>query len=106
MPGWHREPEHIGEIARITIGDRTGQPQDLGIEDPLGRDHLLQVGQLACVVGRLGTGQHEPADLLPGEPHLDPDARLRRLVVSRGDQIVEGPVEMRERHVDTHPRDG
>ena len=44
-----------------------------------------------------------PAHLLAREPHLDP--RPGHGLVGHGDghQVVEGPVEVRQRHVHEHP---
>ena len=48
---------------------------------------------------------HEPVDVLAGEAHLDPHPGLGVLGHRRRDGVVEGPVEVGERHVDQHPRD-
>ena len=42
---------------------------------------------------------------LPREPHPDPAAGHRRLRHPFRHEVVEGPVEMRQGHVDEHPGD-
>ncbi|RAO03143.1 hypothetical protein GUI43_05352 [Micromonospora noduli] len=54
VPGWHGEPEHVGEAARVPVGDRSGQPGDLGGKHRLRGDHLLQVREAAGVPGVVG----------------------------------------------------
>jgi hypothetical protein len=44
--------------------------------------------------------------LLAGYAHADPNTRLGRLGERLGHQIVEEPVELRERRLDAHARDG
>ena len=48
--------------------------------------------------------EHEPVDVLAREPHLDPHPGLGVLRHRRGHAVVEGPVEVRQRYVDEHPR--
>jgi hypothetical protein len=57
------------------------------------------------VVGGLGALQQPAVDELPGEAHLHPNAGLGGLTCRRVDEIVERPVEVRERHVDAYARD-
>ncbi len=56
----------------------------------------------------LGGGDplEEPAvDELAAEADLDPHARLGRRVEVGGDEVVEGPVEVWQRHVGANARD-
>lgn len=111
--------QHIGETARIPIGDGSCEPQQLGPEHGLGRHHLSQRGERPGVVG-LGEPLNEkpvdqPTALTPPAPHIaspgaeahpDPHPRLSGLVQLLGHRVVEVPVEMQHTLVDEHAPDG
>ena len=50
--------------------------------------------------------QHDGVYQLTGEPHPDPDPRLRSGRLLLGHQIVERPIQMRQRHINNKPRNG
>ncbi|CAM5483327.1 hypothetical protein SFUMM280S_05026 [Streptomyces fumanus] len=114
----HRQLQHIGEAARVAVGDGPGQPEQFRVQHRLGRDDLGQRGQRPGVV-RLGEPLDEepvdqPAALAPPlpdpvppspEPHPHPHPGLRVGVQLRGHGVVEVPVEMQHALVDQHPRD-
>ncbi len=96
----HRQPEHVGAGAGVASGDGGGQRRDPGGEHRLGAHHPTQRHQPARVGALRHARQHEPVDVLPGEAHLDPrprDGGGRHLLRH---QVVEGPVQVREGHVD------
>ena len=98
--GRHGEAEHVGEGAGVPVGDRPGQLGDLRLQHRLGRDHPLQEGQPALVLGVGPPVQHEAVDQLPGEADPHPAAGHRRVGQLRRHQVVERPVQVRQRHVD------
>ena len=105
VPGRDGQPEHVGQRARVPVGHRAGQVEDLGREHRLRRDHPLQPGQPTLVLAGLDPVQQVAVNQLPGEPDPDPAAGHGRLVHAGRDQVVEGPVEVSERDVDRHPGD-
>ena len=104
VAGGDGEPEHVGAGAGVAGGHVTGQRRDAGQQHRLGADHAAQRLQPAGVGGGGGPLEHEAVDVLPGEADLDPHPRLRGLGQRRGDGVVEGAVEVGERHVDEHAR--
>ena len=100
MSRWHRESYDIGERARVTVGDGAHQPRDVGPQDHLGRDRTGETTELAGMLGLGQSFQHVTADLLAGEAYDHPGTRHGGLVHPLGYEVVEGPVEVRERYVD------
>ena len=105
VAGRDREPEHVGPGAGPAGGDLAGERGDLGRQHRLGAHHAAQRHQPARMGGLGGAGEHEPVDVLPGEPHLHPDARHRVVGHRVGHQVVERAVEVGQRYVDQHLRD-
>jgi hypothetical protein len=56
------------------------------------------------VLTRLDALEDEPVDVLPGEPDLHPRPGVNGVVHGGRDEVVERPVEVRERHVDQDTR--
>ena len=106
VPRRDGQPEHVGERARVPVGHRPGQVEDLRGEHGLGRGHPLQPGQLALVLARLGAFQQVTVDQLAGEPDPDPAAGHGLGVQAGRDEVVEGTVEVGQRDVHGHPGDG
>ena len=99
------QPKDVGAGAGVPLRDGGGELGDLGTEHRLGADDPPHRCESAGVVRR-GRPRHDVAvDVLAGEPHLDPDSRCDALGHRGGDGVVEGPVEVRQRYVDEHPRD-
>ena len=105
VPWRDGQAEHVGTDAGVPRGHGAGQRRNVRGEHPLGADHPAQRLEAAGVLGGRGPFDHEAVDVLPGEPHLDPYAGLRVSAHRLGDGVVEGPVEMGQRHVHEHPRD-
>ncbi len=105
MAGRDRQPQHVGQRAPVAVRDRPGKARDLGGEHGLGRHHPLQEGKAALMIAGICPPQQITADQPPGEPHPDPAARYGVQRQPLRNQVVEGPVEMRQRNVDGHPRD-
>jgi hypothetical protein len=99
------EPQNVDHVAGVAVGHRAGQHRDLGAEHGFRGDHFREEGELLPVVALGHPLGQEPVDLLTGEPHPHPRARHGDVVELLGHQIVEGPVEVRERHVDVHAGD-
>ena len=104
VAGRHCQPQHVGAHAgvplrkgRCQIGDRRRQHRLLADDSPQGRER-------AGVVARVGAGDHETVDVLAREPDLHPRPRPRRVGHRLGHGVVEGAVEVGQRHVDQHPR--
>ncbi len=105
VAGRHGQPEHVGPAAGVPLGDGGGERHDLGREDRLGAHDPPQRRQPAGVLG-LGDPLDDVAvDVLAREPHLHPRPRHRGVGVLGRDEVVEGAVEVGQRHVDQHPRD-
>ncbi len=101
-----RQPQHVGQRAAVPVGHRAGQPGDLGRQHRLRRHDPLQEGQRALMLARLGPPQQVAAGQPAGEPDPDPAAGYRVRREPLGHQVVEGPVQVRQRHVDGHLRHG
>ncbi len=106
VPGRNGQPQHVGHRPGVAIGDRPRQHRDLRGENRLGRDHPLQKAQPALVLRDRCPLQHIAIEQPPGEPHPDPATRLSGHRVRLADLVVEGPIQMGQRHVDRDPGDG
>ncbi len=106
VPGWDGQAEDVGEGARVAVGDLACQGGDLRGEDRLRRGHPLQEGEAAFVVALVDAFEQEAVHELSGEPNptRQPGTALR--VQRRRDEVVERAVQVRQRHVDGHPRHG
>ncbi|CAM5230122.1 hypothetical protein SALBM217S_00002 [Streptomyces griseoloalbus] len=119
VAGRDGELEDVGEAARVPVGHRAGEGEQLGPEDRLRGDHIGEGGQRALVVGLGAALDDEPVDqatplappaldvVAPGaEPHPHPHARLGVGVQLLGDRVVEVLVEVEDPLVDQHPGHG
>ncbi|PWE11567.1 hypothetical protein DD630_04640, partial [Streptomyces sp. BSE7F] len=108
-----------GEAARVPVGDRAGEAEQLLVQDPLGRDDLGQCRQRSGVVGLGAALDQEPVDqaaaLAPSVPHAvpagaeahpHPHSRLGVGVQLLGDGVVEVAVEVEDALVDEDAGDG
>ena len=106
VPGRHGQPQHVGEGARVPVGDRPGQPGDLRGQHRLRRDHLLQVRQAAGVRRTSSTrSSSQPSTSCPANRTRTRMPGTRRLGQLGRHQVVERPVEVRQRHVHADARD-
>ena len=105
MPRRDGQPQHVGQRAAVPVGHRPGQLENAGGQHRLGRHHPLQERELALVLAGLGPLQQVTAGQPAREPHPDPAAWHRVLGERLRHQVVEGPVQVRQRHVHGHPRD-
>ena len=106
VAGRHGEAEHVGPRAGVPPGQGLAQLDDLRRQHRLGAHHAPQRLEGAGVVGVARALDDVAVDVLAGEAHLDPRARDRGLRHRRRDGVVERPVEVGQRDVDEHPRDG
>ena len=106
MAGWDGEPQDVGAAAGVPLGDAAGEVGDGGAEHRLGADHAPQGCQPAGVVGLGRAGDDEAVDVLAGEADLDPGPGHGGLGHGGGHEVVEGPVEVGQGHVDQHPGHG
>jgi hypothetical protein len=106
VAGRYGQPQDIGERARVPVGHRAGQARDLRRQNGLGRDHPLQERQPARVLAGGLPAEQVPTGELAGEAHPHPAARAGGVSYPLGYQVVEGPVQVRERDVDRDPGDG
>ncbi len=104
VPRWDSQPEHIGEGARVPVGDLAGERRDFLGEHGLRRDDPLQGGQAARVVAGAHPFQQVAAGELAREPDPDPAAGNRRLGQPFRHEVVKRPVQVSERHIDGDPR--
>jgi hypothetical protein len=106
VPPRDREAQDVGHHAGVAVGHRTRERREVLGEHGFGRDHLADEPEPPVELGLLDPFEQEPVDLLAGEPQPQPAAGHGLLVERVGDEVVEGPVEVGERHVDVHPGDG
>jgi len=100
------EAEHVGQRARVSVGDGARQPGDLWRQHRLGRDDPFQVAEPALMLAALDPVEDEAVGELAREPDPHPDAGLGLCFEPFRYEVVEGPVQVRERHVDGDPGDG
>src|SRR5690606_25083009 len=81
------------------------QSSDLGREDLFGGDDPIEPAELAGVIARRGAREQETVDETSGEADADADARAGVRVQVARDQVVELPVEVRNRQQRENPRD-
>ena len=105
VPRRHRGAQDVDESAGPPVGDRAGQRGDLGGEHRVGAHDLREALHPAGVVRARDALQHPAVDERARE--ADPHARTgdRRVRERRGDDVVEGAVEVRQGDVDRDPRD-
>ena len=101
----HRQPQHVGAHPGVALGEGGRQLGDGRGQHGLVAHHPPQRRERAGVVAGIRTLDHEAVDVLPREPHLHPRPGPRRLRHRLGDGVVEGAVQVGQRHVDQHPRD-
>ena len=106
VPRRDGQPQHVVAGAGVPRGDLAHQPENLGGEHLLGADDAAQRLERTGVVALRQPLEDEPVGLLPGEPDLDPHARLGGLRHRLRDREVERPVEVGQRQVEQHPGDG
>ena len=105
VPGRDGQPQHVGQGARVAVGDLPGQGHDLRAEHRFRRDHPVQPGQAPAVRAGGHPVQQVPVDELAGEPDPDPAAGYRLAGQPFRDQVIERPVQVGQRDVDGHPGD-
>jgi hypothetical protein len=103
VPRRDGQPEHVRHGAGVPVGHLPSQRGDLRSEHRFRRDDPLQGCEASLVLADCGPVQQVTAHELPGEPDPDPAAGHRRLRQPFRHEVVEGPVEMRQRHIDQHP---
>lgn len=119
VPRGYGELKHVGEAARVPVGDGTAEGEQLRSEHRLRRDDVRE-GRESALVVRGGTPLDEEAvdesaalaaaaaHLPPAgaEPHPDPDAGPRVGVELLGDGVVEVLVEVERALVHQDAGDG
>ncbi len=105
VAGRDREPQHVGERARISVRDRPGERGDLRREHRFRRDNPLEERQspwvlaLRCALQQVAVGQ------LAREPDTHAAARPRSRGEALRNQVVKWPVKVSQRDVDGNPSD-
>ena len=102
----HGQPHDVGARSGVPLRNARRQRGHLRMQHGLRADDASKWLQPAVVVTRGRTLEHEPVDVLTGEPHLHPRARHRGGGVLDGDGVVERAVEVGEGYVDQHPGHG
>src|SRR5690606_22590787 len=96
VPRGYGEAQDVGQRAGVVVGEVATDPEEVGREHYLWRDHLEQWCQSPGVLRtRLATDQ-VAVDRPPGEPDPDPDPRSGDLVQLGRDGILKGPVQVRQ----------
>jgi hypothetical protein len=105
VPRRHGKPHHVGECARVMISNLPDQPRDLGAQHRLLRDDLVKWRQRSVMITHGNSIKDEPVTQPSREPYSHPSARHCVRILFRRHRIVERPVQMTERYVDSHPGD-
>ena len=106
VPGRDGEPQHVGAGAGVPRGDVAGERGDLGAQHRLGADHPPQRREPArCARWSRRASTTKPSTSWPAKRTLTRHPGPRVVGHRRRDGVVEGPVEVGQRHVDQHPRD-
>jgi len=100
----HRHSQHVSEAAGIAVSDHAGHGQDLRMQHRLAGDDSTQRRQRTEVAALFGPLNDEPVDVAAGEANLHPTSGHHGLVQVERDHVVEEPIEMGQRDVDSDPR--
>ncbi len=104
VPRGHRQPQHVGHVAHPAVRHRSAQGCHLGRQDRLRAGHTYERGEPPGMVAGGPPLQDESVDQAAREAHAYPASGHRGAEHRVRDGIVEGPVEVRQRHVDQHCR--
>jgi hypothetical protein len=100
----HGEPNDVDEAAGPPIGHGAAEP-----DGRLGQhglpDSALDVRELPAVIAALRALENESVDELASEAHPNPRPDGDVVGQRGGDQVVERPVQVRQRDVDHEPGD-
>jgi len=100
---WHSQAHHIGEGAGIVISDVSDQARDLAGEDRLAGHDLEQRRQRSFMISSRYSIKNEPVAQSARESHSHSSPWNCLCILLGIYRIVEGPVEVTERYVDSHP---
>jgi hypothetical protein len=87
------------------ISNLPDQPRDLGAQHRLLRDDLVKWRQRSVMITHGNSIKDEPVTQPSREPYSHPSAWYRVRILFRRHRVVERPVQMTERYVDSHPGD-
>jgi hypothetical protein len=99
----HGQAHHIGERSGVVISNVPDQLRDLRRKDRLAGDDLGQWSQGSFMITGGNSIEDEPVPEAAGEPHPHSSAGYRLSVLPSRHRIVEGPVQVTERDIDSHP---
>ena len=97
------QAQHVAGGPGVAVGDRAHQPRDLRREHRLAGGDVRERLQRAGEVGGVPELPHHAVDQPAVEPHPHPAAGLHGVLELLGDGVVEGPVQVRQGHVDDDP---
>jgi hypothetical protein len=103
VPRWHRQPHHVGECSGVVISNFPDQCRDFSSKDWFTRDDLVKRSQGSFMIGHRGSIKDEPVAETSREPYSYPSARHRIRILLRCHRVVERPVQVAERNVNSHP---
>jgi hypothetical protein len=100
-----RQAHHVGEGSRVMISDLPDQSGDLAGEHRLTGNDLVERGQGPFMISGGCPFHNEPVPQAAGKPYAHPGAGHRGVILISRHRIVERPVKVTKRNVDSHPGD-
>ena len=105
MSGRDRQAHYVGERSSVMISDLSDQSGDLAGEHRLSGNDLVERGQRPFMISCGGPFHTEPVTQTAGKPYAHPGAGHRGVILIGRHRIVERPVEVTKRNVDSHSGD-
>jgi hypothetical protein len=101
----HRQPQHVRKRAGPPVGDGSSELGDLRRQDRFSGHDSIEECEPTLMLTGLYSLQQVAADQLPGEADPDPATHHRRRVLLAADLVVERPVEVLQRNINSNPGD-
>src|SRR3954453_7058228 len=105
MTGRDSEPHHVGERTGPSVRDMPDEPRNLIRQNWLRADNSVEKRQTSAVVTRLDPFKNKPVNKLAREPNPNPTTRNTVSRLRLLNEIVERPIQVRQRNVNSDPSD-
>jgi hypothetical protein len=105
VPRRNRQPQHVGEGPPVPVRDRAGKTGDLRRQDGFTGDDPVKEGDSTLVVAFSQSLDKKASGKPTRKPDLNPASRLCLVSQALRDQVVEKPVQVRQRDIDRNPGD-